>query len=436
MAEILVSDFGLHTLTTLDEWTSVLHLASKWGFESVRSLALRELLALASPVDKIVLGRKYGLECWLNPAFVAVCARAEPLSVAEAKRMDNEDVARINLAREQARASSMVVAVEIAQKAVACAFGIKEEGDVTTKPDTDNSTRDTSSTDSALAPCPQSSYAREAPLDCVATDLLADDVEVDDDLMEALVTWSRICDHYRTFQGFDHSSSNPDNQYNGCSYDVYTEYSADYESLMKYVGGPQLQATSLRRFLSVILQSELHSNESAFCTELFTDLGNRINERSPGSVGIGAHASVGSTEFTHMTNELCLELVSYECTLEDASYPFSYRYRPACLVANLANADLLADTTLRACFSQLISLPTHPELVFIRGMCTLLMDRGNDLDRENCRDLVDDVFLKLRKLAVDWRFKSVRHDILVGAPLLFQMNHAHLTFSELGRAPS
>jgi hypothetical protein len=433
---ILVSDFGQHTLTTLDEWTSVLHLASKWGFESMRSLALRELLPLASPVDKIVLGRKYGFDDWLTPAFVAVCARAEPLSLAEAKRMDIDDVARIYLAREQARDSSMIIAVEMAQKAVACVFGIKEEGAVTSNPDMDDFTHDKISTTNDLAHCHHSSYAREVLSEHVATDLLADNVEVDDDLMEALATWSRISSRLHQYPGFRYSPIDPHNQ-RGCqNHSLYMEHRADYESLLKYVGGPQLQATSLRRFLSVILQSDLHRKRATFCIELFTDLRNRMNEELPGSAGISTHNPVGKAEFTHMVNELCLELIGYECTLDDTTRPFNCRQRPARLVTNLSNADLLTGTTWRACFSYLVPLPAHPDFYLLQDMCTFLVNHGKNLDRESCRDLMNDVFLRLRKHAIEWRFQSVRQDIIVSAPSLFRRTRAHLTVSDLGCFPS
>jgi hypothetical protein len=391
----------------------------------MRSLALRELLPLASPVDKIVLGRKYGFDDWLTPAFVAICARAEPLSVAEAKRMDNEDVARIYLAREQARGTSTVVSTEVAQKAVVCAFGNKEEETVTTGSNVmDDSALDTCITINDPNHCPQVSYAREIPSQHVGMNLPVDDVEVDDELMEALSTWSRLCSHFDSHSSFDHSASGPHNQYGCTQQKIYAKYRADYESVLTYVGGPQLQATSLRRFLSVILQSDLHKTPSSFCTELFTDLRNQINEHFPGSAGISAQAPLGKIGLTCMVNELCLELVNYECTLEDPVHPFNCRKKPARLAINLANAGLLTETTWRTCFVCLIPLPANPGFYLLRDMCTFLTKYGKDLDRESSRDLINDVFVKLRKHAIEWGFESVRQDIFVGAPSLLRMTRA------------
>jgi hypothetical protein len=413
-ADITFSEFGKYTLTTLDEWTSVLHLASKWGFKSMRTLALRKLLPLASPVDKIVLGRKYGFDDWLTPAFVAVCARAEPLSLAEAKRMDGEDVARIYQAREKARGSSISVSTEAAQEAVDCVFGNSEATTATSHFKKDDAGHRTSSTADILDLHPESACTGGVFSGTLVTDEPADDVEVDDGLMEALATWSRICSQFND-SNFDHL---PTGYYVRCGYSLhpqYMKYKVDYKSLLTYVGGPQLQAASLRRFLSVVLQSGLNRTRGAFCAQLYTDLHNRMNEDSTGTVGIGAHTTIEETSLARMVNELCLELVSYECSLQDASDPFGYRHRPASLVTNLINANLLTNATLRACFTHLIPVLVHPDTRFLLTMCTFLTSHGKTFDHENCRDLMDSIFGQLRKCALEWRCQDAHKDIVVSS---------------------
>ncbi|KZP25614.1 hypothetical protein FIBSPDRAFT_855546 [Athelia psychrophila] len=82
------------------QWTSILHLAAKWGFESIQLLAIDNLTASAIPVDKIVLGRRYGILDWLPGAYEAVCTRADPLTVEEGVKLGVEDVVRISAARQ------------------------------------------------------------------------------------------------------------------------------------------------------------------------------------------------------------------------------------------------------------------------------------------------------------------------------------------------
>jgi hypothetical protein len=419
-ADIMFSEFGKYTLTTLDEWTSVLHLASKWGFESIRTLALRKLLPLASPVDKIVLGRKYGFDDWLTPAFVAVCARAEPLSLEEAKRMDSEDVACIYQAREKARGSSISVPTKVAQEAVTYVFGKSEATNATNHFDKDDTgDRTSSTTDNVDLNCERVCTGGASP-EPLATNVPADDVEVDDGLMEALATWSRICSQFDN-SSFDHL---PTGYYVRCGYPLYpqyVEYKADYERLLTYLGGQQLQSTSLRHFLSVALQSGLNRTRGAFCTQLYTDLHNRINKDSPDFFGISAHAMVGEISLTHMVNQLCLELVTYECSLEDTSDPFGSRHRPACLVTNLMNANLLTNATLRACFTYLIPALVHPDTWFLLNMSTFLTSHGKTFDHESCRDLMDNIFVQLRKHALEWRCQSAHKDIVVSSHYQYKL---------------
>ncbi|KDQ59110.1 hypothetical protein JAAARDRAFT_33840 [Jaapia argillacea MUCL 33604] len=100
---IYPSRFDKNDASTFDEWSSILHLAAKWGYESIRSLAIREIFPLSSPIDKIVLGRKYDIPDWLRDAYVAVCERREPISLEEAMRLGLEEVVKISKARHELR---------------------------------------------------------------------------------------------------------------------------------------------------------------------------------------------------------------------------------------------------------------------------------------------------------------------------------------------
>ena len=65
----------------------MLHLSAKWGFESIKLLAIDKLTAHAAPIDKIVLGRRYGIDDWLPGAYEVVCMRADPLTVEEGTKL-------------------------------------------------------------------------------------------------------------------------------------------------------------------------------------------------------------------------------------------------------------------------------------------------------------------------------------------------------------
>ncbi|KZT27202.1 hypothetical protein NEOLEDRAFT_1240493 [Neolentinus lepideus HHB14362 ss-1] len=95
------TSFNRHTARTLDEWTSILALSTNWSFDSIRILAIREILPLTSSVDQIVLAHKYGIKEWLLDAYREVCLRNEPLSVEEADRIGAKDTARVAIIREK-----------------------------------------------------------------------------------------------------------------------------------------------------------------------------------------------------------------------------------------------------------------------------------------------------------------------------------------------
>ncbi|KAM6502669.1 hypothetical protein JOM56_002646 [Amanita muscaria] len=59
---------------TSEEWTSILKLASKWGFESLRSRAIRKLKrTLNTPVDMVAFGRQYDIPDILLPGYAILC---------------------------------------------------------------------------------------------------------------------------------------------------------------------------------------------------------------------------------------------------------------------------------------------------------------------------------------------------------------------------
>ncbi|RPD57425.1 hypothetical protein L226DRAFT_554217 [Lentinus tigrinus ALCF2SS1-7] len=101
------SNYGEWKARNLDEWTSILSLATRWEFNDIRTLAIRQLQTLdgISPVDKVVLGREYEFSGrWVLSAYIALCERSEPLSIPEASRLGLETAMRIAQLREQLRA--------------------------------------------------------------------------------------------------------------------------------------------------------------------------------------------------------------------------------------------------------------------------------------------------------------------------------------------
>ncbi|KII95532.1 hypothetical protein PLICRDRAFT_34422, partial [Plicaturopsis crispa FD-325 SS-3] len=119
-------EFGVYDATTVEEWTSILGLAVRWGFSSIRTLAIKELADLASPVDKIVLGRKYDITAWLAGAYDAILRRAAALSEEEEGiRLGMREAMKIAKAREDMRVRFKFVDAPIAAMIVKRTVGLE-----------------------------------------------------------------------------------------------------------------------------------------------------------------------------------------------------------------------------------------------------------------------------------------------------------------------
>lgn len=95
-------EHGIIEVHTADEWTSVLHLADKWGFKAIKILAVAKLVPVLSPVDMIVLGRRYSVNQWfLLDAYDSICLRPEPLSLDEGYSLGMESVIKIMSIRQE-----------------------------------------------------------------------------------------------------------------------------------------------------------------------------------------------------------------------------------------------------------------------------------------------------------------------------------------------
>ncbi|KAF7973593.1 hypothetical protein HWV62_14888 [Athelia sp. TMB] len=100
LAILYPTDFLHPAIKSTKQWISMLHLSAKWGFESIKLLAIDRLTARAAPIDKIVLGRRYAIDEWLPGAYEAICARADPLTLEEGMKLGVEDTVRISATRE------------------------------------------------------------------------------------------------------------------------------------------------------------------------------------------------------------------------------------------------------------------------------------------------------------------------------------------------
>jgi hypothetical protein len=113
-------------LFTAEEWVSVLHLSHKWNFTSLQAVAVRELDLLTTAVDKIVLSQQYGIEPWLERAYVDIYTAEDWLSDADGLRLGVSAVLKIGRARHELRMPAALQPENLRIKIVRAAFGFAD----------------------------------------------------------------------------------------------------------------------------------------------------------------------------------------------------------------------------------------------------------------------------------------------------------------------
>ncbi|KAF8636869.1 hypothetical protein AX16_010927 [Volvariella volvacea WC 439] len=92
--------FGQDEENTAAYWASVLCVSSHLSFQSIRSLSADKLSHVATPIDKIALGRRYGILHWLRDAYRAICTRQATLTKEEGRKIGVDEVIGIMEARQ------------------------------------------------------------------------------------------------------------------------------------------------------------------------------------------------------------------------------------------------------------------------------------------------------------------------------------------------
>jgi hypothetical protein len=101
------SHFEGHDLS-YEQWKSILHLSTRWGFASLRRLTLGSIEP-PTPFDQLLLARAYSVEEWVLPALSELCERTVPLSLNEARQMSIDDVVLVTTVREDIRHHTLQV---------------------------------------------------------------------------------------------------------------------------------------------------------------------------------------------------------------------------------------------------------------------------------------------------------------------------------------
>ncbi|KAH9174988.1 hypothetical protein EDB89DRAFT_1949030 [Lactarius sanguifluus] len=187
LSVIYPDDFEGHALS-YEEWKSVLHLSTRWGFASLRRLALGSIEP-PTPFDQLLLARAYSVDHWLLPALSALCERTVPLSLSEVRQMSIEDVVLVTTVREDIRHHALQVdpaeiphCIEAAQAGMVAIAAASARGKVEAPSNSSSSSGSESSTGSTAAFAAKYNYK----VDDAAAEVEDDDDDDDDDATTAV----------------------------------------------------------------------------------------------------------------------------------------------------------------------------------------------------------------------------------------------------------
>lgn len=77
-------------------------LAHRWQFETIKTLAIRNMEDYITPIDRVVWGAEYDVgNNWLLKGYTALGTREEPLSDEEGMRLGLHTVLRLSRLRER-----------------------------------------------------------------------------------------------------------------------------------------------------------------------------------------------------------------------------------------------------------------------------------------------------------------------------------------------
>jgi len=130
------SQYSIYT-TSVENWTKILALAQRWGFQEVEQLCIRELeKILIPPITKIQIYQEFKIDrSRLLSSFSELTTRPDPLDFEESRKVGLETALQIARARELSRGShARPSAVQLQESdlhsAIRNAFGLESENDL------------------------------------------------------------------------------------------------------------------------------------------------------------------------------------------------------------------------------------------------------------------------------------------------------------------
>lgn len=407
--------------STLEEWSSILYLSDKWKFAALRDLAAKNVLPLASSVDQIVLGRKYGFGNWLLDAFTSVCQRKEPLAYEEASRMNLADAVRISQLREKIGLDPALKAPAKLRDLVAKTFGLQmpvpikgPRGPVVNLPKTPPAPSIFQS--APVNPSQPISPFNFSAMQAVPTPTTATAFSITDPLVpqdfNSVVTNRFLPVHPsipKVAALILGSRTTP----------------LKTDAIVKLVRESDKLPVTLDRVFALIVQAGIQSvSESpgpkdsepqyaTLCYEILENLRTQQFSFSNLQGGTSTHTIQFSTARQSL-NDYCRFLLSkWDEPIPGNANSLVQREKMLTFITHLHRRRLLDDGVVQAYCQTLVQLPMKPTVNDIKKLSVRLTRHGEMLDSPVTCHLVDPVFAQLAFLKFAWEFQEVALLIMV-----------------------
>lgn len=116
---------------SVEQWTSVLVLASQWHFSSLRDYAIYRLEKITTPAQRISLAKTQHIPKWLVPAYIELCSQKAPLDRSDARLLGLDDVLAIWEVQHELARGPLYEDGEVRQLVEAKITGLGEKGEST-----------------------------------------------------------------------------------------------------------------------------------------------------------------------------------------------------------------------------------------------------------------------------------------------------------------
>jgi hypothetical protein len=92
---LFIRDLSEPEIKSVEEWTSILSVATNWSFTQLRKRAINMLSTKANAVQRITIARRYNVKELAYAGYEELCMRSQPVPLQDAEELGLKTVLKI-----------------------------------------------------------------------------------------------------------------------------------------------------------------------------------------------------------------------------------------------------------------------------------------------------------------------------------------------------